>query len=415
MKKNVLFIVIDCLRSDRIFGQHRYAKTPQVDKLKENGFNFPNTISTSTSTGPCFASIMTGLYPFNHGLREMSSRKLRSNVRTIGEIFKEAGYSTYAEVSGPLSELYGFSRGFDEYNDRKPSENLHSPWYKNFLDRFEVGHYKEPWILFFHIWDLHQPRMVDVRFNKSDYGESLYDRSISSIDSKLGDLFKLNEDNLIVLTGDHGEKMAGSFMEESIDRLKQYYYPFIRWKYPKLHEIFNRGFWKTLNLRGIKKGEFSATHGFQLYRYLITTPLIFSGPEIIKSYDDRIIRHIDLLPTIVDYILSQDTDSFDGISLFDNKVEEYAYSELFLDNTIEKEKWLVSLTSRDYQYIYQPYGSIDNLYNKDGETKQDKLKKNMHQILCSINPEIYKGLKDYRFKDERQRVKDTIAKLSKKF
>ena len=60
MKPNIFLITIDSLRSDRIFGEKRSAKTPNIDKLISNGIYFSNTISTSDSTGISLGSLFTG-------------------------------------------------------------------------------------------------------------------------------------------------------------------------------------------------------------------------------------------------------------------------------------------------------------------------------------------------------------------
>ena len=61
MKPNIIFITIDSLRFDGIFGS---SKTPNIDKLISNGVNFSNAISTSDSTGLSLGSVFTGAYPF---------------------------------------------------------------------------------------------------------------------------------------------------------------------------------------------------------------------------------------------------------------------------------------------------------------------------------------------------------------
>jgi len=64
MKSNILFLTLDSLRFDRIFGNERTNKTPNIDKLISNGVNFTNAISSSDSTGLSLGSVFTGAYPF---------------------------------------------------------------------------------------------------------------------------------------------------------------------------------------------------------------------------------------------------------------------------------------------------------------------------------------------------------------
>ena len=66
---NILLIVIDSLRSDRITNQE-YAKIPNIRKLIKNGTVFSQVISTSDVTGTCLGSLFSGLYPFETGITQ---------------------------------------------------------------------------------------------------------------------------------------------------------------------------------------------------------------------------------------------------------------------------------------------------------------------------------------------------------
>ncbi len=389
---NVIFIVIDCLRSDVLHSEDRSTVTPNLDKLKKDGRLFKNTISVSTSTLPCFGSIMTGLYPFNHGLRDLMHLKLKDNVKTIGEIFKDKGYNTYAEVTGSLFPAHGYSRGFDEYNQRELWDNLHNDWYQDLLTKFKEGYFQEPYFFFLHVWDLHQPRFVDKDMDKSDYGDTLYERSVSSIDKKLGELFDLNDEAVILLTGDHGEKISANLAEELMDRLKCVYYPHVRWKRKKIHRKLSKLFRGTLNMLKRSESEFGATHGYQLYRPLITTPLIVKGLGI-RGEEGNMVRHVDVIPSLCEELF-QEEGNFDGVPIFDKDSElpKDAYSEIFLGDQLDEERWLVSLVTNNYQYILKPRGGYEKLYDLDeDEIKNHEVKMQMRKRIESVNPEIIHG------------------------
>ena len=120
-QKNILIIVVDCLGADFIY-KEGMAFTPTINKLKENGYSFLNTIASTTTTTPSFASLLTGLYPFQSGVRSHSGYSLNKDIRTIPQILRENGYNTYAEFTGPLTDKIGLSKGFDEYNFRSQKE-----------------------------------------------------------------------------------------------------------------------------------------------------------------------------------------------------------------------------------------------------------------------------------------------------
>ena len=68
MKPNVLFIVIDSLRSDRFIGESRTCKTPCIDELLKIGTYFQKTYSSSDVTGICLGNMFTGNYSFKTGI-----------------------------------------------------------------------------------------------------------------------------------------------------------------------------------------------------------------------------------------------------------------------------------------------------------------------------------------------------------
>lgn len=412
MKPNILFIVVDCLRSDVIFDEDTH--TPNIDSLREGAVNFSNTISSSTSTGPCFGSLLTGLYPFNHGLRVMSRSKMRDSVETAAELLKKEGYNTYGRVSGPLSPVQGFSRGFDEYEQREVWENLHSPWYDVFLKDLDNGHFKEPWFIFLHIWDLHQPRITSREYDRSRYGKNLYERSLASIDDRLQRSFKRNEEGITILTGDHGEKMSDSFLEEMMDRFKCYYYPHVRWKHKRFHKRASKFFRGALNSIKRSDSEFGATHGYQLYRSLITTPLIVKGLDVPSRMEEGLIRHIDIVPSILDAVTDRKGD-FDGIPTFspnDNMPQE-AYSEVFLGDELDEERWMVSLVTNDHQYISKPRDDYEKLFGSEASVeKERRIKERMKQKIEKINPEIIYGCRfDSQLEGEREMVEERLRTL----
>jgi len=86
MKQNIIFISIDSLRSDRLFGS---SYTPNINKLISNGVNFSNTISTSDSTGLSLGSVFTGAYPFKTNI---SLTSFNPDFLTYFDLLKNNGY-----------------------------------------------------------------------------------------------------------------------------------------------------------------------------------------------------------------------------------------------------------------------------------------------------------------------------------
>ena len=67
MKPNILFLIVDSLRSDKFYGFSKTSQTPTLDNLLQNGIYFEQTISSAASTILAVGSLLTGLYPFRNG------------------------------------------------------------------------------------------------------------------------------------------------------------------------------------------------------------------------------------------------------------------------------------------------------------------------------------------------------------
>jgi len=210
-------IVVDCLRSDRIFGDKRGCKTPNIDKLAQKGISIPNMYVENSVTAPSFASIFTGCYSLAHGVTSLLGCKINPEMTTLADILMANDYNTYAEVTGPLLPILGLDQGFDEYNFRSQEQYYFSKWGQDLITRFKNKGFKEPWFSLVHFWELHEPRQVLIDFDKEEFGENTYDRAVSSIDQYIGRLAEaVGEDTVIILTGDHGERVDEKTKPETI-------------------------------------------------------------------------------------------------------------------------------------------------------------------------------------------------------
>jgi len=116
---NVLLVTLDTTRADHI-GCYGYslARTPRLDALAREGVRCANAISAAPITLPSHTSILTGLYPPAHGVRDNGSYALGDDAVTLAERLKKAGYRTQAIVSAlVLNRRYNLGQGFDGYDD----------------------------------------------------------------------------------------------------------------------------------------------------------------------------------------------------------------------------------------------------------------------------------------------------------
>ena len=104
MKPNILFFLIDACRGDRLYGNKKAAKTPNIDFLTNNGIYFSNAISSSDYTGPVVQSIFTARFPFGCGTKKENYHKIYSKSTSYLTILKENGYHAYATIEKALCD-----------------------------------------------------------------------------------------------------------------------------------------------------------------------------------------------------------------------------------------------------------------------------------------------------------------------
>ncbi|MFH1279098.1 MAG: sulfatase [Candidatus Eisenbacteria bacterium] len=253
----MILITVDTLRADRLgcYGSARVL-TPHMDRLAREGTLFADCVSPVPSTSPSHATILSGLLPVTHGLRE-NGAELSPDVPLLAEAFREGGYRTAAFVSGfPLLGRFGFDRGFDLYDDRlsdgfttregrtQGTERVGRKTVDAFLRWLDEA--DGPFFAWVHLFDPHAvygaprpfqrmyysgsgerdpsntslegidlppylmlPGVTDVRFPVA-----LYEGEVAYADHQIGRLLRGLEERglldraLLVFTADHGESMT---------------------------------------------------------------------------------------------------------------------------------------------------------------------------------------------------------------
>lgn len=114
-RPNIIWLTADTMRSDHL-SQYGSDKDvfEQFDRWKEDFVQFNQSYSTSSWTGPSVASMLTSLYPLQHGKSRGSV--MNNNIVTLPQVLRRAGYSTHAISNQPLvSPGWGFGKGFDQF------------------------------------------------------------------------------------------------------------------------------------------------------------------------------------------------------------------------------------------------------------------------------------------------------------
>jgi len=262
-KHNVLVVVVDSLRADRLgtYGHDRPGVSPRIDGLADQGMTFERAQTAATWTLPSIASLFTGLHPLSHGTYNASEQLADPHV-TLAETLGLFGYSTAGFVSGIfLNQQFGLNQGFQTWSDipvdfsskgPRPPRKTSDVLVPEVLDWLKA-HKREQFLLFVHLMDVHPPldlpadgdtrafdpdysglwdqESLDLRIKKRTFGRVVhrrggnaatmtaadvahinarYDAGVQYSDRYVGQLLDaldkhgLDDETIVVLTSDHG-------------------------------------------------------------------------------------------------------------------------------------------------------------------------------------------------------------------
>jgi arylsulfatase A-like enzyme len=335
---HLLLITVDTLRPDHlnIYGYKRNT-SPAISILAKDSFVFDNVFTVAANSGPSHATLLTGLYPPQHGLMG-NGHKINMETPTLAQTLSKAGYDTAGFVSyHALNNESGLDKGFQHFefnpitshdHDKKiPEDDLKgfvavTAWLKSWA---EVPK-QSPFFIWFHVQNVHgsydppppynsmfgkvsEPQYLDGFegtfdprcFNDvvqawkdgimpSHFKEevvALYDGEIRLVDDQLGKFFKLlksmkvYDDTVVVVVSDHGEV---------------------------LFELYENKFYKQ-----------GLGHGARYTDASIHVPLIIK-PTKGHKFDtnhriDQMISTIDMVPTFLELLRFPVPSGLPGVSL----------------------------------------------------------------------------------------------------
>jgi len=341
LKPNILFIVIDSFQANKCYSEDKTSITPNIDFLIKNGTYFSQTICAAPSTVPSFASIFTGLYPFESVIREKKIFKIDPKKNTFVKNLIDFGYTPYATIP-KLFSLIGLERIFENRIETFESfENLHDGVGDQIINKLNSKKLQEPWFYYLHLMDLHGTESSfitkpPIEFSDTKFGDNQYEQMISAMDVWLGKILKKIdlENTLIILTADHGADSASwtpemeKFAQLNIEKRKveSGIIHDIAMKVPKPIIPFRR----TLSEKYIKKRDETIEKKIQpeldkiddlqltpyekrlmqnavaivpkVYEEICHVPLIISGLGISQRIIKQLVSSIDIFPTIAEII-----------------------------------------------------------------------------------------------------------------
>ena len=364
---NVVVIVVDCMGSSHLsgWGYHRQT-TPFLDSIDQR----MTAVSASTYTYPSVASVLTGLYPHNHGAvvagkvkecaQPQNLLRMRDEVLSLPEALSRFGYEVYFGTA--MSPAYWAVRARVVPRLYKPSARAEKLLAD--LTRWIARRKGEKFFAYVHLADLHIPLDLPDAFRHyfghvrglpnierydfltlekqeakpeefREYRENrvlLHDNALRYVDHAVERFYEglrqmgLADSTLFVVTADHGEEF---------------------WE----HSDLGASFYHQGRLCGLG-------HGYNLFNEVIQVPLLISGPLPGRAAAG-LVSSVDIVPTVLDVLGVRHSMRLDGHSVFaDVAPERYLLTEACASGYEKK-----ALVIGGYKLIYSEDDGIAWLFD----------------------------------------------------
>ena len=429
-KRNVILISLDEVRPDHLgcYGYDRL-ETLNIDQIAADGVLFESHIAAGCYTGICMASMITGVYPDKHTLRDPFGSV---RATTAAQIFKRHGWRTAAFVgNGVLGEKHGFKQGFDFF--KEPSaETSFNTWHPDESeDPFHIGywwaddtlrwiqeHKSSPFFVWGHLFHTHRGGEVTMLkeglLREGEHADLFYmDGKIKAADELIFGRFlqalkewKLADRTTVIVTSDHGTN-TGEHPATPFD------YVIFPDDPEREAEAQKQLFPQHLNLFDVN----------------VKTVLIVSDPELPKGI--RVpgqVRSVDLLPTLLEmHDIPDEGFGFDGASwlpaVHQSRAEgRMAYLESLHEWESERNALVQALRTDEFKFIrnmaetteqfydlQRDPGEQHNIISQAREPRREELlryRKILNQKILS-----WKTSKDRLSETDRQAIESRLRRL----
>jgi arylsulfatase A-like enzyme len=331
-RPNVLFVVIDTLRADRL-GCYGYTRntSPNIDRVAAHSVVFDRAFANSDGTVLSHISLLSSRYT---APREQGP----APSKTLAEAFSEAGYATFGIAANPaLTPTLGWGRGFDRYTDQPVDDATLTRMRDdtNFSHQIEVRsadqttdfvlkplrrHFREqpekPWFLFVNYLDPHDPYTERLPWS-DEFHESASDISGTLRTGDGHTIWSWNARTRPTLTID------------DLRRLEELYDAEVRFADTHLQRVFeylretgqdrNTVVLITSDHGEVFEEHALMTHMLACYDTEIKVPLIISVPWLTESQvrSSELVESVDIGPTLLTLCGIPVPPSFQGRALID--------------------------------------------------------------------------------------------------
>ena len=445
MKPNILFLIVDSLRADKVSGTENNSIIPNLDYIKKNGVFFDHAISSADGTMLAYAGLFSGKHPFKTGIRSAKLTRL-CNTISYFEVLKNYDYNLYGclpRLAASLEIIPEFENNDEAFLDLFPDTSSKAG--EIILKKLE-GNMKEPWCFLVHVTNMHFPVKKPKGFEDEKFGSNNYEKQVSAIDAWIGKVLKKIdlEKTLVVITGDHGSYIqslknksleidfqdnpnSGNNIAKVSRRFPKFAEP-LKLKLFLMRERVNqkrkRNKIQKLNLkphetRGLldQRGN---TDRF-LFDEKIRVPLFMIGSKINQCISiSKQVRLIDVFPTICEIVgIPKWEEKVDGISLYplleNKKMDDLiAYIESTPAVVIETNN-VIGIRTDKYKYFRNRNDANLDIHLFDLENdpfEDDNIAKESKEIVESMEcklQEITNGysLDDVSYDDETNKQETT--------
>ena len=445
MKPNILFLIVDSLRADKVSGTENNSIIPNLDYIKKNGVFFDHAISSADGTMLAYAGLFSGKHPFKTGMRSAKLTRL-CNTISYFEVLKNYDYNLYGclpRLAASLEIIPEFENNDEAFLDLFP--DTLSKAGEIILKKLE-GNMKEPWCFLVHVTNMHFPIKKPKGFEDEKFGSNNYEKQVSAIDAWIGKVLKKIdlEKTLVVITGDHGSYIQSlknksleidfqdnPNLQNNIAKVSRRFPKFaepLKLKLFLMRERVNqkrkRNKIQKLNLkphetRGLldQRGN---TDRF-LFDEKIRVPLFMIGSKINQCVSiSKQVRLIDVFPTICEIVgIPKWEEKVDGISLYplleNKKMDDLiAYIESTPGVVIET-NYVIGIRTDKYKYFRNRNDANLDIHLFDLENdpfEDDNIAKESKEIVESMEcklQEITNGysLDDVSYDDETNKQETT--------
>lgn len=321
-KENIIVIGIDSLQYNRLCKNWGYKKNlmPNVCQfLKESNY-FVNAWTPFARTYPSYNSILTGRYPINNGARAnlIPDHYLKEDNVYLGDILKDKGYYRlhctddvrfsnirkrhgFDQIFSPRKDVAGMLiTSFYDYSfSNILMQKFILPWLfkpvfynrahlaynpqtfiQKAIDQINNLPRNKPSFIVIHLCGNHYPYTVPHPYARNYYLENVSEKNLQMVDDQFGQLLKylkrvnLYEKSLIILLSDHGSGWDP--------------------KYQKLsHGSHFKYSWSNRMVLALR------------FPYEVSYP----------NKINKLVRSVDIYPTVLDYLGIEQNNKIDGISL----------------------------------------------------------------------------------------------------